>query len=351
MGKRLALGVSSFGLALALVLAPVTAGAKVSPTPTEAPAESSAAEQEAAMAEIAAKAKALKPVSGIVSLPSAKASLKIPDGYGFLDANQARTLLVNIWGNPPEQSDGVLGVIMKSGTDFTADESWAAVVTYEADGYVTDKDAGEIEPDKLLASLKEGEVEENEARAKEGFPSANIVGWAEPPSYDSATKRIYWAQRLKFSDADEETLNYKIRILGREGYLAINFVARMADLPAVKAASPNVLNMATFAPGSTYADYKEGDKTSGYGLAGLVAGAAALGVAKKAGLIGIILAFGKKGIVLLLALFGGVLTWFKGLFGKKKANDDELIGTYESEASNEPEAPPLPPQEPPSDRV
>lgn len=349
MRSRLALGVSALGLAIALTLAPVPSGAKVSPTPSEAPADSGAAEQEAAMAAIVAKAKALKPVSGNVVLSEAKATLKIPEGYGFLDARQARTLLVDIWGNPPEQSEGVLGVIMKAGTDFTAEESWAAVVTYADEGYVTDKDAADIEPTKLLASLKEGEADENEARIKDGFPAATIVGWAEPPFYDNANKRIYWAQRLKFSDTPEETLNYKIRILGREGFLAINFVARMADLPAVKAATPTVLNMAVFDPGATYADFKEGDKTSGYGLAGLVAGAAALGVAKKAGLLGVLLAFGKKGFVILLAFGAGILNWIRGLFGKKKANDDDLIGTYNNEA--ELTAPPVPLQEPPSDRV
>jgi uncharacterized membrane-anchored protein len=351
MKNRLALGVSAIGIALALTFTPVPSGAKVSPTPTEAPADSSAAEQEAAMAAVVAKAKALKPVTGTVTLPEAKATLKIPEGYGFLDAGQARTLLVDIWGNPPEQSDGVLGVIMKAGTDFTAEESWAAVVTYADDGYVTDKDAADIEPTKLLASLKEGEAEDNEARAKDGFPAATITGWAEPPYYDNATKRIYWAQRLKFADTPEETLNYKIRILGREGFLAINFVARMADLPAVKSATPTVLNMATFEPGATYADYKEGDKTSGYGLAGLVAGAAALGVAKKAGLLGILLAFGKKGIVILLAVGAGILNWIRGLFGKKKSDGDDLIGTYDNQIDQASEPPPLTTQDPPSDRA
>jgi uncharacterized membrane-anchored protein len=332
MKKILTTGITALGLSLALVLTPVTTIAKVSPAQTESQADAATAQQEeAAMAEVVAKAKALKPVTGSVTLPEAKATLKIPDGYGFLDATQARTLLVDIWGNPPEQAEGVLGVIMKAGTDFTADESWAAVVTYADEGYVTDKDAADIEPTKLLARLKEGEAEENAAREKDGFPTATIVGWAEPPFYDASTHRIHWAQRLKFGDTDEDTLNYKIRILGREGFLAVNFVARMADLPAVKAATPGVLNMATFDAGSTYQDYKEGDKTSGYGLAGLVAGAAAVGVAKKAGLLGILLAFGKKGIVIFLALGAGILNWIRGLFGKKKVEDDDLIGTYSAD--------------------
>jgi uncharacterized membrane-anchored protein len=156
----------------------------------------------------------------------------------------------------------------------------------------------------------------------------------------------HWAQRLKFGDTDEDTLNYKIRILGREGFLAINFVARMADLPAVKAATPGVLNMATFDSGSAYGDFKEGDKTSGYGLAGLVAGAAAVGVAKKAGLLGLLLAFGKKGIVILLALGAGILNWVRGLFGKKKADDEDIVGTYHSETQTPLQSPP--PEEPPN---
>jgi uncharacterized membrane-anchored protein len=181
MKKTFKTGISALSLSLTLLLTPLAAHAKVSTTPSPAQAQAEAAtaqQEEAAMAEVVAKAKALKPVTGSVTLPEAKATLKIPEGYGFLDASQARTLLVDIWGNPPEQAEGVLGVIMKAGTDFTAEESWAAVVTYADEGYVTDKDAAEIEPTKLLASLKEGEAEENTARTKDGFPTATIVGWA-----------------------------------------------------------------------------------------------------------------------------------------------------------------------------
>ena len=332
MKKTVAAGFSSLCIVFALTLAPVPSGAKVSPTPAQTQEDAPSAEEAAAMVALDAKAKALKLVTGNVALSEANAVLKVPEGYGFLNASQARTLLVDIWGNPPEQADGVLGVIAKSGTDFIANDSWAAVVTYQGDGYVTDNDAGEIEPVKLLASLKEGEAQDNEARAKDGYPSATITGWAEPPFYDAAAKRIYWAQRLKFSDTPEETLNYKIRILGREGFLAINFVAQITDLAAVKAASPAVLNMATFEPGFTYADFKDGDKKSGYGLAGLVAGAAALGVAKKAGLLGLILAFGKKGIVILLAFGAAILNWFKGLIGKRK--DEDVVGVFDNPDSD-----------------
>jgi uncharacterized membrane-anchored protein len=350
MKRTLTSGLGAIGLALAVILTPIPTGAKVAPSPVEAPADAAQAEQEAAMAETMAKAKALKPLTGSVSLPEAKATLTIPAGYGFLDASQARTVLVDIWGNPAEQAEGVLGIIMKSGTDFTADESWAAVVTYANEGYVSDKDAADIEPTKLLATLKEGEAEENAARTQEGFPTATIVGWAEPPFYDAATHRIHWAQRLKFGDTDEDTLNYKIRILGREGYLAINFVARMQDLAAVKAATPGVLGMATFNPGSTYADFKEGDKTSGYGLAGLVAGAAAVGAAKKVGLLGLIAAFGKKGIVLLIALGGLILNWVRKLIGRKK--EEDLVGAHESDLASEPVATPPPlPENAPRDGV
>lgn len=312
-----------------------------------------AAAQEAAMAKL----KSLKPASGMIKLAGAKATLTVPAGYGFLDEAQSKILLSEIWANPPEEAEGVLGILLKVKGGFI-DDTWAAVITYDDSGYVTDADAGDIDPAKLLAAEQAEEVALNEARNKEGYGSVNFIGWAEPPSYDAVGKRIYWAKRLKFSDSPNESLNYNIRVLGRRGYLAMNFVAGMQDLTAVKAAAPDVLKIATFDAGETYGDFKDGDKSSGLGLAGLVGGAAAVGVAKKLGLLAIIIAFAKKGFVIIIPLFLWLWSKFKGVFQKK---EEEIVGSFDQpfegagtvpDASTKMEAEePLPPQNPPGNSV
>jgi uncharacterized membrane-anchored protein len=267
----------------------------------------------------------LKPITGRVQLPDAEAFLTVPQGYGFLDKAQSKTMLVDIWGNPPDSAEGVLGIIVKLNTEALGDP-WGAVITYDNSGYVTDTDAADIKPEKLLADEQALEADANAERAKAGYDAIHLAGWAEPPFYDSLGKRIYWAKRLQIVGEEGEGLNYNIRVLGRKGYLALNFVATIDDLPAVKAAAPDVLKMAEFDDGAKYSDYKQGDKASGIGLAGLVAGAGAVAVAKKVGLLGLLIAFGKKGFVLVLLAFGWLWNKVKGVFAKKQ--DDDIVGNF-----------------------
>ena len=145
-------------------------------------------------------------------------------------------------------------------------------------------------------------------------PAIELVGWATPPRYDAAEKKMYWAKELRFGDSTENTLNYNIRILGRRGVLILNAVAGMPQLAEIEKAAPAILATVNFQEGHRYMDFTPGtDKVATYGLAGLVAG----GVLAKAGffkvLVGILIAGKKLVIVGAIAVF--VLV--KKLFGGK----------------------------------
>ena len=49
--------------------------------------------------------------------------------------------------------------------------------------------------------MQEATVASNEERRKQGFPTVRLIGWAEPPSYDQAANKMYWAKELAFSDS------------------------------------------------------------------------------------------------------------------------------------------------------
>lgn len=258
----------------------------------------------------------LHPRTGSVSIPEAQATLKLGDGYSFLSAQDAKRVLTEAWGNPPD--DDVLGMILPS-TDMQTvfdDKAWAVVVTFVDEGYVSDKDAAGIDYTTMLKDLQKATSEENPERIKEGYPAVELVGWAEPPSYDANAHKLYWARDLKFKHGDDgkdaHTLNYAIRVLGRRGYLSLNAVAPIGELAQVRADMPAVVQMAEFNAGERYEDYNAStDKAAAYGIAALVAG----GIAAKAGLFAklaaLLLAF-KKVIVVALAAVGGALAkWFK----------------------------------------
>lgn len=257
----------------------------------------------------------LKFQEGTVVLKDNLATLTVPDGLRFLGGDDARTVLVRLWNNPPMASP--LGLLMPAESGPLDLDSWAVIITYEEDGYVTDKDAEEINYADLLKQMQKDARAGNKEREKQGYSAVELVGWAAPPRYDKAVHKLYWAKELKFSDAPENTLNYKIRILGRRGVLVLNAVAGMSQLPKIEENAPKILGAIDFNPGNRYADFNEaaGDKIASYGIAALVAGGVAAKLGFFKGLWVLILGAKKFVIVGVIAL----AAWFRKLFAKGSA--------------------------------
>jgi uncharacterized membrane-anchored protein len=257
----------------------------------------------------------LKFQQGDVTLKDGLATLKVPDGLRFLNSHDASTVLVQLWNNPPMPSP--LGLIMPAEAGPLDPKSWAVIVTYEAEGYVKDQDAEKIDYAELLQKMQKDTSEASKERVKKGYPPIELVGWAAPPHYDKAVHKLYWAKELKFRGADENTLNYNIRILGRRGVLVLNAVAAMSQLPEIEQKAPKILAAIDFNPGHRYADFSEaaGDKVASYGIAALVAG----GVAAKLGLfkgLWVAILAAKKFVII---GFVALAAWLRKLFGKNKA--------------------------------
>lgn len=253
---------------------------------------------------------------GQVAVDEAKAQFQLNENFRYLGAADARKVLEQLWGNPPD--DSVLGMIVPKGRGVLDDTGWAVVVTYSDEGYVSDEDAAKIDYDELLKEMKDADKEDNAARKEAGYPAIELVGWAEPPHYDAASKKLYWAKELQGEGSEHRTVNYDIRVLGRKGYLSLNAVARMDELPEVKAGMQQLLPMVEFDAGSRYADYDSStDKVAAYGLAALIGG----GIAAKAGLfakLGVLLLGLKKLLIPLVLVVGAFFKKILGFFGRKK---------------------------------
>ncbi|HZZ34854.1 MAG TPA: DUF2167 domain-containing protein [Caulobacteraceae bacterium] len=273
--------------------------------------------------------------TGVVPLPTAKASLNLGDDYYFLDAADSRKVLVDGWNNPPDAADGVLGMIFPKRFKPLDEGAWGAVVTYEATGYVADKDAKSTDYDKLLEEMRKGEDQSNAERSKAGFHTVHLVGWAEPPAYDASAHSVIWARDLLFSGAPAHTLNYDIRVLGRAGVISLNVVAGLSDLAEVRTAASRIGRIAAYDAGQRYADYQTGDKKAAYGVAGLIAAGVGAAALKKVGLLGLLLAFGKKAFVLIAAVGAAALAWLRRLFGGGKKTAPIVAGAE----------PPTPPEQ------
>lgn len=268
----------------------------------------------ARLKELMQLAQSLKYQQGVIDLRGGLATLTVPKEFNFLGPDDAETVLVKLWGNPPSD-DKPLGLLIPAGMTPLSTNCWVVTMDYSEDGYVKDDDASKINYDDLLAKMRKGVAASNTERKKEGYPTVELLGWAAPPHYEATTHKLYWAKKLRFEGADGDTLNYSIRMLGRKGVLELNAIADAEQFAAIDAQTPQILGMVDFKEGSRYADFDpKVDKVAKYGIATLVAGGALAAAAKFGLLKGLwifILAAKKFIIIGLIAVVAFVKKLFK----------------------------------------
>ncbi|MCF8371656.1 MAG: DUF2167 domain-containing protein [Bacteroidales bacterium] len=241
------------------------------------------------------------------------ARLSVPSGYKYLDTKQSKYVLIDLWGNPPEETLGLL---------FKEDESpicenftYVIEIQYSNDGFVSDEDSEDIDYEELLEEMQKSAIEANPERVKAGYPSIQLVGWAAPPYYDAKNKKLHWAKELNFDDTPINTLNYNIRILGRRGYLLLNIIGDMDVLPDINRDINKIQASIEFTFGNTYSDFDpKFDQVSAYGIGGLIAGK----VLAKVGFFALVAKFWK---LIALGAIGVLAGLRKKLFGRKKEEE------------------------------
>lgn len=240
--------------------------------------------------------------------------------HAHIQLPQGKLLLL---GSDAERFGWLVSGIEFPGTEavLSYESADAAVVYYEwrDEGYVNDSDWSEVDADELLTQYKEATVASNEERAKNGFAPMEVVGWLQPPSYDSTSRTVTYAMELK--DTDEHWANAVALRLGRTGYTEFTWAGSLGSLQS-SGNHPELLQAALdtheFDEGYRYTDFQEGDKVATYGIAGLVA--TALGLKFSKGLIAALIAFlvaGKKIIIPAVLLGGaGLFKYWRKLFNR-----------------------------------
>jgi uncharacterized membrane-anchored protein len=243
--------------------------------------------------------------------------MKVPVGYKYLNSADSRKVL-QLWGNPDDPS--TLGLLFKKDEDPNMGTSYVIEVSYENVGHVDDDDAEDMDFDELLEQLKTETNDGNAERKAQGYPAVTLLGWAAAPFYDEENKKLHWAKLAKFEGVEGNTLNYNIRILGRNGYLVLNAIGDDKILPAVNKDLNSILASVNFKEGHQYDDFDPDlDEVAAVGIGGLIAGK----VLAKVGLWAVILKFGKIIIFGIIALFAGFRNKIFGLFKKKNKVEEE----------------------------
>jgi uncharacterized membrane-anchored protein len=232
-----------------------------------------------------------------------ESQITVPANCGFTDARGARTFMLATE-NPPAGNE--LGVLLCNGEG--EDEHWFVVFSFDDSGYVRDTDAGDLDADAILASLREGTEAGNVERRSRGWGTISLDGWQRAPYYDTRTNNLTWATRL--SDSTGVTVNHSVRLLGRGGVMHADLVVDPEQLAATMPSFDGVVATHSFLPGKRYSEWRQGDKMAEYGLAALIAGGAGA-VAVKSGLLG-------KLIKVIVVAVAGAAAWLRSLFTGKK---------------------------------
>ncbi|CAN5421074.1 hypothetical protein BH10PSE17_BH10PSE17_13810 [soil metagenome] len=258
------------------------------------------AQEDPATAEIRKLPWQVGPAKGTVG---SKATIDVPADAGILDEAAGERFL-KLTGNLPSPGNTVM-----------ANGDWWATFSFSDVGFV--KDDEKLDPDALLASIKETDEPGNEQRRKLGFQQLHTDGWVVPPHYDAESKHLEWGIRLRVEGSDEPVVNYTVRLLGRTGYESVVLVTSPATLSKDVAELRTVLKTFDFNAGEKYSEFRPGDHVAEIGLGALVVGGAAAAVVKT-GFWKVILAFlaasWKLVVAAVVALFAGI-----GKLVKRKA--------------------------------
>jgi uncharacterized membrane-anchored protein len=197
------------------------------------------------------------------------AEIQVPSGFIFTGAEGAQGML-QAWGNPTDGEE--LALLGPAGLD------WSVIFEFDDVGYVKDEEKTQLNPDKLLKSIREGSERANKLRKEMGSPPLHVTGWQQPPTYNTDTHNLEWAIR---GESEGRTIvNYNTRLLGRNGVMSVTLLVEPDRLLEVLPAYQSLLRSYSFQDGQSYAEYRPGDKIAQYGLTALIVGGAAAGAAK-----------------------------------------------------------------------
>ncbi len=75
--------------------------------------------------------------------------MSVPKEFNFLGSDDAETVLVKLWHNPPS-ADKPLGMLIPAGMTPLSTNCWVVTIDYNEDGFVKDDEASKINYDDLL---------------------------------------------------------------------------------------------------------------------------------------------------------------------------------------------------------
>jgi uncharacterized membrane-anchored protein len=205
---------------------------------------------------------ALKPVPWTAGPAKAKlgniAEIEIPQGYGFLNQDAARTILERMNNPVPKNLVGILA---------PASSEWFAILEFTGTGYMKDAATTKLDEAAMMNTVRSMIERQNSEISKPGGMPISSAEWALKPVFDPAQNKLEYA--IKAGSPDRMVVNYSVRLLGRHGVLdvvAVQPYRADIDLSPLRQIARGI----SFQKGEAYADYQAGDVLASSGLNDLV---------------------------------------------------------------------------------
>lgn len=234
-----------------------------------------------------------------------RATVAVPAGFRFTGAEGTRFLL-EAMENPTSGRE--LGLLAYDSE--VEGQTWFVVFEFSDSGYVKDEDRDALDAGALLETMKEGNEAGNEFRKQRGWETIELLGWKREPFYDPRTNNLTWAT-LARSASGSESVNWSVRVLGREGVMNVDLVLGPETLDAALPEFEKVMDSFQYVDGQRYAQFSAGDKVAEYGLAALVVGGGAA-IAAKTGILAKFWKFIVAGLVAVAAAGKRLWSWMSG---------------------------------------
>jgi uncharacterized membrane-anchored protein len=186
------------------------------------------------------------------------ATINVPEGYRFLDANGARALLQNMKNPVPRGLAGIL--VPNSG-------KWWALFEYQKPGYIKTTKEDSIDAAAVLAVVQERLKNQNVDRAKKALAPITTVSWEMEPVFDAAKGIIEWSYTAE--TVTGPVRNQTVRMLGRRGYLDVTAV-QSSQGASETVSLKEVMGNVSFVEGERYSDYIRGDDIASLSLTELI---------------------------------------------------------------------------------
>lgn len=252
-----------------------------------------------------------------------RATLSVPEGYAFLDAEATKKFNA-LMENPPSGVDEY--------TLAPLDLRWTAYFSFDPIGFVKDDES--IDADAILQTVRDGTEAANAERRKNGWSELHVTGWSFKPQYDKQLKTLEWAI-LAENDSHAKIVNYNTRLLGRRGVMEVTVVAMPEQLAASIGDFKKLMPGYDFAAGEKYAEFREGDHVAEIGLAALITGGAAAVAAKKGFFAALAVALLKAWKLVLIGL-AAIGTWGRKLFKRRAEAAATPVATTAADSGEPP---------------